>query len=329
MKISINKIAELAGVSKTTVSFVLNGRGDEKNISQVTQKKIIDIAQQNNYQANFIARSLSIGRTYTIGFIVPDISNPFYGNMIKHIEFYAEKRGYSVMVASTGEDINKEIKLLESFKARQIDGVIVASAAKSYNQHCLISEFKLATVFFDRIFKEQNIGFVDINNQETAYKLTQILINRGHSKIGLISLTSYLPNIKNRILGFKDALKQNGICINDQQIIEIKYDDIRNQMKLAINKMIQNEIKAIIFLNNVLAAEGIWTINTFYPELIDDFDFASFDHLPLFDYSKPTVISAVQPIKEIANKSVEILCNEIENGIIENGVSLKASIKER
>ena len=105
---SLKTIAEQAGVSKTTVSFVLNGRGDEKNISAETQKRIADTAKRLNYRPNHLARSLSLGRSYTIGFIVPDISNPFFGKIARLVEHFAEDKGYSVMVASTDENPLKE-----------------------------------------------------------------------------------------------------------------------------------------------------------------------------------------------------------------------------
>ncbi len=330
-KISINKIAELAGVSKTTVSFVLNKRGDEKNISQKTQEKILAVAREHNYKANYIARSLSLGKSFTIGFIVPDISNPFFGKIAKQIEAVAEKKGYSVMVANTNEDILKETNIIESFKARQIDGIILASASKNYNKLSAIIGNSYPSVFFDRFLPEMNKTFIGINNYETAQQLTDLLIKKGHKKIALVSITSYLPNIIDRINGYKDALKASEIEIEGDLIYEIEPTDIKNGIKKVISKIIIGEQPAtsVLFLNNVLTAEAIWTINTMYPEYKEQLYFASFDNLDLFDYSIPKVISALQPSEEIANLAVNMLCDQIENNTQNKGILLKTSIITR
>ncbi len=327
-KISIKKIADLAGVSKTTVSFVLNGLGDEKNISSKTQKKIIEIAKSHNYQANFIARSLSIGKSFTIGFIVPDISNPFFGKVVKFVEQFAEDKGYSVMVASTGENIQKEKKIIDSFKARQIDGIILATASKNHQQYFNEVNNGLPTVFFDRIFESTKTSCVDIDNTQSTQLLTQTLIDKGHKTIGLITLTSYLPNITQRINGYKQALSKNSIILNKELIYEVDYKNIRKDVKTAIDNLtsLKQPVTAIVFLNNVLAAEGIWSINTYYPELINTLLFASFDNLDLFDYSRPKVISVLQPAKEIAMNCIEMLHNKIESSEETKRVQLKTKI---
>ncbi|TLX71148.1 LacI family transcriptional regulator [Labilibacter sediminis] len=330
-KISINKIAELAGVSKTTVSFVLNGRGDEKNISLKTQEKIIGIAKSHNYQANYVARSLSMGKSYTIGFVVPDISNPFYGKIARYIEQYAEEKGYSVMVASTGEDIKKERKILNELKARQIDGVILASASPNASEIKQTSSGNLPTVYFDRVFLEQQNLYVDINNSESSSQLTQLLINKGHKRIGLISLSSYLPNIKQRISGYKNTLENEGIELDSELIVDIDLSHKKESIKQALEHLLQmeNPATAILFLNNVLAANGIWAINNYYPEQTDKLLFASFDNLDLFDYSKPKVVSALQPNNEIAKHCINMLCKQIDDSEESEGIQLKTTIINR
>ncbi len=331
MKMSIKKIAELAEVSKTTVSFVLNGRGDEKNISVNTQEKIIEIAKIHNYEANYIARSLSIGKSYTLGFVVPDISNPFYGKIAQFVQQYAEEKGYSVMVASTGEDIEKEKKIISQFVARQVDGAILASCTPNYDKLSSVINKNLPTILFDRIFKEVTDSYVDIDNEQSTYKITEAIINKGHKRIAIISLTSYLPNISQRISGYKMALEDHGISFDEELFYEVNYMQKKESTKEAFEQLftLKNAPTAFLFLNNVLAAEGIWTINTYYPHLTNNLLFASFDNLDLFDYSRPKVISALQPNNEIAKNCVDMLCSQIENSELTAGIQLNTTIINR
>jgi LacI family transcriptional regulator len=325
VKPSIKTIAEQTGVSKTTVSFVLNGRGDEKNISAETQKRVMDMARQLNYRPNHLARSLSMGRSYTIGFVVPDISNPFFSKIARLVEHYAEERGYSVMVASTDEKPEKEQVILESFSNRQIDGVIIAPTTE-------LVQTKYATlplVNFDRHFQDEKEVYVSINNSETAVQLTQALIDKGCQKIGLIGLSSFLPNIKERIGGYEEALRQNKITVDKSLIIDVDKDSIKQDVKKTIQRMLDEEVDGFLFLNNVLTAEGIWVVNKFYPQVKDKIQFASFDNLDVFDYATPTVISALQPGDDIARHCVEMLCQQIENKERSNSVRLSTTIIER
>ena len=322
---SLKTIAEQAGVSKTTVSFVLNGRGDEKNISAETQKRIADTAKRLNYRPNHLARSLSLGRSYTIGFIVPDISNPFFGKIARLVEHFAEDKGYSVMVASTDENPLKEQAIIESFRNRQIDGVIIAPASNPP------VNASMPLVSFDRVYGNQSASFVDINNKETAAKLTQLLIDSGNKRIGLVSLTSHLPNISRRIEGYKQALLSNALVFDQALVFEIDVKNKKAGVKEAVSRLLagDNPVTAVLFLNNVIAAEGIRTVNRYYPECLDTLQFAGFDNLDVFDYVLPKVTSALQPSEDIARSCVEMLVHQIEHKNISKGLCFSTKIIER
>src|SRR5690606_37346752 len=121
-KASLKDIAESLGVSKALVSLVLNDKGDERGINKQTQEKVRQKAKELNYIPNQYARGLRIGRTNTIGLIVPDISNSFYGILCKSIEQEAYLRGYNLIISNTYEDSQKEKKLITDLINRNIDG---------------------------------------------------------------------------------------------------------------------------------------------------------------------------------------------------------------
>lgn len=113
-KISLNKLAEELGLSKTTVSMVLNGQGDKHKINVDTQNRVIDFAKKYNYRPNQIARNLSIGKTMTLGLIIPNISDSFYSTIAYHFEDKASEKNYKVLLGSSREDNKKEIELLQT-----------------------------------------------------------------------------------------------------------------------------------------------------------------------------------------------------------------------
>jgi LacI family transcriptional regulator len=327
VKPSLKIIADKSGVSKTTVSFVLNGRGDEKNISAETQQRVLETAKMLDYVPNHLARSLSMGRSFTIGFIVPDISNPFFGKIARLVEHFAEKRGYSVMVASTDERPDKEKKILETFINRQIDGIIIAPVTDLSD----VALKQIPLVCFDRIYSRQAETGVAINNKETAQQLTQSLVNKGHQRISLVALSSQLPNIQERITGYKKALVQNGIDIVERLIVEVDEHNKKASTRKVIKELLDevNAPTGYLFLNNVLAAEAIWTVNKYHANKINGLHFASFDNLDLFDYALPKVISALQPGEDIARNCVDLLCYQIDENKTKEGFCLSTKIIER
>jgi LacI family transcriptional regulator len=330
-KVSIATIAEKTGVSKTTVSFVLNGKGDTNNISEETQKKILATAKELNYQPNLIARSLISGKSNSIGFIVPDISNPFFAKIGMYVEQFAYKKGYSVMFANTLEDPKQEQNVVDTFISRNIDGIIIAPTIKNDKLIEYLTDQSYPAIFFDRIEKAQTTSFVNINNKDSAQKLTESLINKGHRRIGLVSLTSYLPNLKERIEGYKKALKKNQIDIDEALVFDMEYSKKREGVKAALESMFSNAtpVTAIVFLNNMLAAEGIWNINTHFKDRTNQVALACFDNLEFFDYSNPAITSVNQPRKEIAGKCVDMLTDLIENQTIHKGKTIKTNLIER
>ncbi len=121
-KITIEDLAKMVGVSKTTVSLVLNGKA--VSIGKETKKKILKLAEELNYVPNSIARSLATKKTNTIGVILPDISNPFFAEMTKAIEDASNNLGYNIILCNTENDRTKEDEYIKILLSRNIDGII-------------------------------------------------------------------------------------------------------------------------------------------------------------------------------------------------------------
>ena len=133
VRVSLNDIAKKAGVSKALVSLVVNNKSSDVGISRETRDRVLSIVTDLNYRPNQIARSLRTQRTYTIGLIVADISNPFYSNIARSVEDNAQKHGYNVIFCSSDENPEKEIKEINLLKDRGVDGIIVSTTQVNYD----------------------------------------------------------------------------------------------------------------------------------------------------------------------------------------------------
>ncbi|MBN1987210.1 MAG: LacI family DNA-binding transcriptional regulator, partial [Prolixibacteraceae bacterium] len=133
-KTSLNDIAQKLGVSKTLVSLVLNGKAREHRISEEVQKKVLKLAKELNYRPNQIAQGLRTGKTNTLGLIIADIANPFFGKLGREIEKEASLHGYRVMFCSSDEKAENSKKQIEVLQQGQVDGFIISPPEESEEQ---------------------------------------------------------------------------------------------------------------------------------------------------------------------------------------------------
>ncbi|NND79926.1 MAG: LacI family DNA-binding transcriptional regulator [Maribacter sp.] len=321
-KIFLKDIAQELNLSKTAVSLVLNNRGDENKISKETQKRILDFAKKNNYRPNQMARGLSLGKSETIGLIVPNISDIFYAKIAHFIELKAKEFGYNVVFSSSNEDAAIEKELIYSMLNRQVDGLIIASTQENRADILKLKEANFPFVLIDRYYPDIKTNYVIVDNLGGTKNMTSHLLKNGRKKIGFISIKSELDALLQRRLGYELALSENGFEIENDHIKELDLFHYQNKMKVAIKDMVQKEngVDAIVFTTHYLAASGLRELKLLNIEVPGKVAIISFDELGAFDLVDPPITASKQPVDAMGNEAVEILVNEIDknNSKIEN-----------
>jgi len=267
-KTSIADIARQLGLSKTTVSFVLNHKGDEKKISAQTQQRIFELAGKLNYQPDTVAQSLKTGRSNTIGYLVPDIANPFFAKTGRKIEDLLAEHGYNLIIGSTDENTSKEEELINTLVNRKTDGLIIASTnIRSETLHNLLSK-KYPLVLFDREEPEIQANYIVVENKMAMKNAVIELLASKQRKIGLLSITPHVYSLKLRIEGFREAMQ--AVPDYDPRLLRtVNYTDIKQSTQKEIKILMDHEVEAIVFTNNLIATEGLWVLNRFYKNRID------------------------------------------------------------
>lgn len=323
-------IAGELGVSKTTVSFVLNGKGDAHNISKETQEKIMKLVEELHYIPNQAARSLKSGITRTIAYIVPNVANPFFAKIGRLIEGLMATRGYHVIFSSTDEDPSKESRLIHGFLARQVDGLIIASCDLTSDANKLIKQQEVPVIYFDREEKRMNESFILVENKLSMQKAVGRLLATGVKKPGLLSITPGISPLEERIKGYKSAMKKAGKRVNPDMIRTVDQQNTRQSTMEEMKHLIYKGADALVFTNNLLAAEALWIINRHYPELKGRLRLLSFDNIDIFDYAIPRVTSIAQPVDKISKHIVDILMQNIKHkGMKKKRVVLEPDIINR
>ena len=313
-KISLNDIAKSLNVSKTLVSFVLNDQGKKNGISPKTQKMVLDKAKELNYKPNQIARGLRLGKTHTIGLIVADISNKFYAKIARKIEQVASQHNYNVIFCSSDENQEKEIQLINMLKERQVDGIIISTTQKQSDVFSRLKKEKYPFVLIDRNLPKLVTNFAGVDNYTGAFEATQHLLNIGYKKVALLKISPiHLSTIKEREMGYRYALKHNGIRVNNKLIRTIDFSNIRQEVRSVIDELIQLPINidAIFSTNNNITVACLEYLNELSLHIPKDVALVSFDDIDLFRFSYPSITAVAQPIEEIGEIAVNILLDEI------------------
>lgn len=307
---SIKDIARIAGVSVATVSYVLN-RKEGSRISEATQKKILEVAENINYTPNKIAKSLKMSKSKLIGLIVADISNDFYSNIARSIEDEAMKLGYTLLIGSCDENPEKFKKLTELFSEQQVDGMIIAPVVDSDDaiNKLIREEYPIVTI--DRYLKNVNLPGVMINNFEVSQHICDYLLKKNFNELIYVGYDTELPHLLDRQHGFEKRIEKSGIAVK-RILTDIHNitEEVNGQLK---NKLDLSKKTAIYFSSNKLGIAGLRYLIDNNIKVPEDVSLVAFDETEAY-YLFPTEVSFVQqPLAEMARESVKLLDQQINH----------------
>jgi LacI family transcriptional regulator len=306
-KASLKDIAQKVGVSTALVSFVLSGKQKEKRVGSEVAKKIIETARELNYRPNQIARSLRKGSTMTIGLIVADISNPFFGQLARIIEDEADKYGYNVIFGSSDEDSKKSDKLGETLMNRQVDGFIIVPAAGTEEQITRLILEKIPVVLLDRHFTSIPCNYVVLDNLRASLEATEHMIRKGKRKIGIVTYDMSLNHMKDRIAGYRTAMQKQGLQDNIS-VFTVRFDHLYEDMENIFKEQVKTKkVEALYIVTNTLTIAALYCIQNFNIKIPDDLSVMGFDGNEAFDFFYCPVSYVEQPVKEMGAEAVSVL----------------------
>ena len=252
-KVSLKDIAEITGVSTSTVSFILNGKASEMRISEALKKKVLATANKLGYQPNQIAVSLRTGQTKILGLLVEDISNNFFALLAKTIEDEAEKFGYRVVYCSTENDNKKGQALLRMLAQRQVDGFLITPTLGMETDIIKLQSQHKPVVLMDRYFPEVDVPHVLVNNYGGVTSAMQHLLAQGYEKIAFITVDLPLNQMREREEAYNDALSKASSpkAKSKKNILSIDPNASRDEKKKLIARFLKtNKPDAVFFATN-------------------------------------------------------------------------------
>lgn len=304
-KITITDIANLAGVSKATVSFYLNGKTDK--MSEATYNRIKEAIEKTGYKPSSAARSLNSKRSHLIGVIIGDITKPFANQIVKGIDDYVNNQNYLTIVASSEFNPEKERMYVESMIAMGVDGLLVQPTIE-FNSMWKQTKSDLPVVFFDSPSSDESPLYVKTNNYDISFEVTNALIDKGYEHFVLISHNPFI---------LKTRLERNQGCIDALDNRNVSYDVIiaeNNDFPKYVSKLfniLDNHKNVCIFAFNNSLLQETYAVLDPYIHRIPEIGLIGFDHADWCEYVKPSISTIDQPAYEEGHTAGEILLDSI------------------
>ena len=304
---SIKDIAKKLEVSPTTVSFVLNGKGKEKKISDEVIDRVLTYTKAINYKPNMLARSLRTGRTKILVVMVEDISNHFFSRIARYIEDIAYEKGYRVLFCSNENEDKRSRDLLNLFYERQVDGFIIIPSTGIRDDIEELINNDIPVVLFDRYFTDLDTHYVVIDNYAASDEATRHLIDNGYRNIAFICTDVQQLQMLDRKKGYIDAVEREGLPAT---ILEIPFGDTDSAAGRELLRKFfteQTDLDAVYFSTNYLTCSGLEVIREINSPSIAELGIVTFDDNELFRINTPTISAVAQPMEEIAQELMRIM----------------------
>lgn len=302
---SLADIADSLNISKSTVSFVLNGKGKQFNISTKTQQLILAKANELNYVPNYFAKSLREGKTHTIGLVLADISNPFYSELSKSIQEALYAKGFSLFIVSTNDDPEMELKLMQELILRSIDALIIAPCNEIPALKTILDQTPIPVVWVDRI-GDENADFVGIDNQQEAAQIIEFFSERPSALAVIHPENTDAMTIQLRKSGLEISCHNQSIPLSFHSVS----NDLENNVNL-INQLVQQGVSSIVSIANRSTLAFLTALNKTNFILGKDLKLISFDDIEAFEYVNPPVSALHQQISLIGEETVARLMNRL------------------
>lgn len=314
MKPTIYDVAKQAGVSIATVSKVINNQ----QVGKKSKEKVLKAMEALNYKPSILASALTGKRTSTIGFLLPDLANPFVAEMARRVEDRAHERGFNLVICSTDFSPEKEATYVSLLRQKSVDGFIFAGSFNNVEVLRELLEQHVPVVLLSESYPSLSVNSVKVDDFIGGYEVASHLISLGHEKIAVIAEDA--NSSQERIRGYKQALQDKGLAINDDMIV-VSDSSTEDAERLAGELLdVSYPPTAIFAVNDKLAISVLHAARERKLSIPDDFSVVGYDNTLLSRSTDPPLTTVAQPIQEMCSQAVDFLIEEIEG---------KSKIKQR
>lgn len=313
--ITIFDVAKEAGVSKSTVSRVVNG---DAGVSEATKKRVKAAIKKLNYSPSFFAKGIRTGETHTIALVVPEYTNMFYGEMFNGVEDVAIKHDYAVIVSNAG-NVKSEEDYLDKLVSRNVDGIIY----NTYKENPDIIDYlkrvskKMPVVLMDEFLGKRNeLSAVYTDGYKSTKKAVRYLYDTGCDRIGYIQNMDSIEATKERYRGYQDGLKECQLPFTEAFSYQIplrkEINYIRAGMEAADYFLsLEEQPNAIMAAIDLLAIGCVSRLVKAGKQVPDDISVIGYDNIELGELNNPPISTISQPTRKMGQLAAEMVIDQL------------------
>ncbi len=309
---TIKQIAEQLKLSVSTVSRALH---NHPGIGLTTRLKVQKLAQELNYEPNLTAVFLQQGKTNTIGVILPELSEHFFSVAVSAIEEMAYQRNYTVLIAQSHDDAEKEMALVEKMKNHRVDGLLVslAKTTRSFEHFENLKRFNIPVVFFDRIPSVPGFHTVSCNIETGTTEAVTYLLKKGHRTIGMINGPESMLASNDRKQGYIEAMSKNRLKYDPSMIVNCDLSETGTRKALQQLLTNKRKVTAIVTFNDYIALFVVTALKALNQD-VRDIELISYANLPLISYLDHRPVASVEQFPFVqGQKATGILLDLLYN----------------
>ncbi len=300
-------VARRARVSVTTVSHVLN---DTRFVAPETREAVLTAVRETGYVPNTVARSLVMSKTDTIGLALSSISNPYFGELAHHLQAEAERRGYSILIADTHDDPERELQVVRDLHERRADGIIIAVSARPDATLDYLRLRNVPVVLVDRMIGS-GLDEVGTENIEATAQLVEHLTGLGHTRIGIVAGLPGVATSEERIVGYQLGLERAGLAYDAELRTDGASDAVPAQGATARLLALADPPTALIVANNQMTIGAMRALRQAGVSVPGDMALVAFDDFDWADLFEPRLTTIAQPHAELATRALELITSRI------------------
>jgi LacI family transcriptional regulator len=314
LKLTMDDVARAANVSKQTVSAVINNKS---GISEKTRVRIRRIIAKLDYEPNMLASSLRGQGSFTVGVVIPSITNPYYPEIVRGIEDEAQRHGYSLFLCNSDENPEKEVKYLQLLRRHRIAGLIAATVqvhpawAEALKN---LAAQRIPVVVLGSFRPSEKVVQITIDDVEGSVKATSHLLDLGHDRIGMIMQPAYEPNGESlRVTGFLKAHKLRGKEVPSELLVPGGWHVKEGQDGAARLMELPVPPTAIVAPNDMAAIGAITKLKELGRRVPEDVAVVGYDNIAIAEWYDPTLTTVDQPHYQMGQRAMEAMLKRLEN----------------
>jgi len=312
--VTLQDVAQAAGVSRSTASRALNGQADKYRISKSTVARVEAASQELGFQPSQTARSLRLKRSGMLGVIVPDIANPFFAAITRTITLAAEAEGYSVLIGDSRETTGNEQRLVQQFVSRQVEALVVCPVGVEFTHLEAVDQTGMPLVLVDRCPARSSLVRVTSDHLQGGRDAATLLVAQGHRQVGVLQgLPGTLPNDL-RLRGFRETLAEHGLELPENRVSGNNFTEDSGYQAATILLDEQPELTGLFALSTPNALGALRAAAERQIAVPEALSIVAFDDSPHAGFMAVPLTTIAQDIQQIGDQAAHLVMTQLKSG---------------